>query len=157
MSERHDIILRQHEDGPNPPDLLQQIVEDIKKLVPETGEAARKYVKAKGEQELAKVQEIKARVYEKIGQLEIERQRLIQQREEAEHKAEQELQTQKDKHEESLRELEIQSFKERTKALREVVECIVKLKERGIQVDMEVIQKVEKTAVHLLEEDISQR
>ena len=141
MRDRHDIILRQYEDGPNPPDLLQQIVDDIKKLVPETGKSARKWMRAKGDQELAKVQEIKVRVYEKIGQLEIERQRLIQQREEAERKAELELQREKDKHELSVRELEIKWFKERANALREVVHCIVMLKELGIEVDINVIKK----------------
>lgn len=63
MSERHDMILRPAE-GENPPDLLQQIVEDVKKLVPTTGKAARKYVEAKGEEAVARVREIQARVYE---------------------------------------------------------------------------------------------
>jgi len=97
MTERHDIILHQHEDGPNPPDLLQQIVEDIKKLVPETGKAARKWLRAKGDQECAKVQEIKARIFEKIGQFEIERQRIIQQRDEAYRKAERQVRCDKNK------------------------------------------------------------
>jgi len=152
MTERHDIVLHQHEDGPNPPDLLQQIVEDIKKLVPETGKTARKWLRAKGDQELAKVQEIKARVFEKIGQLEIERQRLIQHRDEAERKAEMELKREQHELERALRELEIQRFKERIHALRDVVDCIVKLKDKGIEVDIELIHVTEKAAKTLLED-----
>ena len=150
MTERHDIVLHEHEDGTNPPDLLRQIIQDVKKLVPETGKSARKWMRAKGDQELAKVQEIKARVYEKIGQLEIERQRLIQQRDEDMRKAELERQRQQDEHDRVLREQEIHLFKERTQALREVVDCIVRLKEKGIEVDLNLIETVGKYAMQLL-------
>jgi len=150
MTERHDIILRQHEDKTNPPDLLRQIIQDVKKLVPETGKSARKWMRAKGDQELAKVQEIKARVYEKIGQLEIERQRLIQQRDEDMRKAELERQRQQDEHDRDMREQEIHIFKERTQALREVVDCIVRLKEKGIEVDLELIETVGRYAMQIL-------
>lgn len=152
MTERHDVVLHQNDDGPNPPDLLRQIVEDVKKLVPETSEAARKYVKGKGEQEVAKAQEIKARIYEIIAKLEIERQRLIQQHDEAEWKAELELQRGQYEIERAERELEVQRFKERTHALREVVDCIVKLKENGIEVNIRLIKDVEKTARSLMKD-----
>ena len=152
MTERYDIGLHQHEDGTNPPDLLRQIIQDVKKLVPETGRSARKWMRAKGDQELAKVQEIKARVYEKIGQLEIERQRLIQQRDEAMLKAELERERQQDEYDRSLREQEIHLFKKKTQALREVVDCIIRLRENGIEVDIELIEIVEKSAIQLLKD-----
>lgn len=88
----------------------------------------------------------------KIGQLEIERQRLIQQRDEAWRKAELEAQRDKDTQEAKMKELELQRFHERTQALHEVVECILKLRERGIEINLKVMKKVEKAISGLLEE-----
>lgn len=153
MTDRHTKTLLQFEEESNPPDLLRQIVEDIKKLVPESGEAARNWLRGKSKQELAKVQEIQARVYEKIGQLEIERQREIRQREEAHRRAELEWQREQHNHERSLRELEIQQFRERTRALREIVDCLVKLRQLGIEFDLKVIKSTEVTAMSLLEDN----
>lgn len=152
MSERHDIVLRQHEDGPNPPDLLREMVEEIKKLGPTTIKAGGKYVKSKAEQEAVKVQEIKARVFEKIGKLEVERQRLIKERDEADRKAELELQREEHEHERAVHQLELQEFKEKAQALRAVVDCIVRLKEKGIEVDIKLIKAAEKAAMSLLED-----
>jgi len=138
--ERHDVTLHPAE-GPNPPDLLQQIVEDIKndlkELVPIAGKALGKYVGAKGEEAIARVQEIRARIYENIGKLEIERQRLVKERDEAWQKYELEAQRDRNTHDEKLREMKSQG-------LCDVVDCIVKLKERGMAVDMKVIKEVEK-------------
>ena len=141
--ERHDVVIRQAE-GPNPPDLLQQIREDIKdslaELVPIAGKTAGKYVGAKGEEAVARVQEIKARIHENISKVELERQRLIQQRDEASNA-----------HEERMEELKIQRLHERTEALRQSVDCIVKLKASGVVVSLKVIRKVQKTMTDLTE------
>jgi hypothetical protein len=152
MTECHEIILRQHDDGPNPPDLLQQIVDDIKKLVPESAEAGRKWLRGKSEQELARVQEIKARVYKKIAQIEIEREKLIQQRDESDRKAQLELRKQDQDHECSLRKLEIARLNEKTQALKEVVDCIVRLRGLGIEVDLKVIKAAGAASTALLED-----
>lgn len=152
MTECHEIILREHDDGPNPPDLLQQIVDDIKKLVPESTEAGRKWLRGWGEQELARAQEIKAKVYEKIAQVEIEREKLIQQRDDGYRKAQLELRKQDQDHERSLHELEIARLKEQTQALKEVVDCIVKLRGLGIEVDLKVIKAAEAASMSLLED-----
>ena len=151
MNERHDITLRPAE-GENPPDLLRQIVEDVKKLVPEGGKTARKWVRAKGNEAEARVREIQARVYKEIAELDIERQRLIQDRDEAWQKAELEAQRDKNAYEARLKELELQRFHEKVQALHEVVDCIVKLRDRGIEINLKVVKKVEKAISGLLDE-----
>ncbi len=137
--ERHELTLRPAGAG-DAPDLLRQIVEDVKKLVPTGTKALGRYVEAKGEEAVARVQEIKARVYENIGKLEIERQRLIQQRDEVVNA-----------HAAKMKELEIQRLRERTQTLREVVECIVKLRGSGIPVQLKVVRKAGKAMTELLE------
>jgi hypothetical protein len=155
MNERHDITLRQHEDGSNPPDLLQQIIEDVKKLAPETTATARKWIRAKGDQEEARVQEIKVKIYSEIAKFDIERQRLIYERDEARRKAEMEIQRESNDHERDMRELEIQWFKERIKVLHEIVDCIVRLKAVGIEIDLQLIKGTKDVAKGLLD-DISE-
>jgi hypothetical protein len=139
--ERHNVTLRPAGSGDSP-DLLQQIVESVKndvaELVPIAGKALGKYVGAKGEEAVARVQEIRARIYENIGKLEIERQRLVKERDETRQKYELEAQRDKNTHDEKLQAVQSQG-------LRDVVDCIAKLKEQGIQVDMTVIKEVEKT------------
>lgn len=144
MTERHDIILGPVEDGPNPPDLLKQIVEDVKKLVPEGGQTARKWVRAKGDEAEARVREIQARVYKEIAELDMERQKLVQQRNEAEERANIELLKHRDDRKLRERQLRIEQQRQRTEALHEVVAAIVGLEERGIHISMEVIGQVEK-------------
>jgi len=141
MGEHHDIILRQADDGPNPPDLLHQILDDVKELFPTATEAAGNILKGKGQQEVLKAQEIKAKIIERVGQLEIERQRLIQQREEAERNAQLQQQRDRNAHDERLMELEIQRHKEKTESLAKIIECIKSLQELGVEVDMEVVTK----------------
>jgi hypothetical protein len=151
MTERHEIILRPAE-GENPADLLKQIVEDVKKLVPTAGKAVRKYVEAKGDEAEARVGEIKARIYEKIAQFEIERQRLIQQRDLARQKVKRQARRDRDARRAKTKELELQLLRERTQALHDVVDCIVKLRELGIEIDLKLIQKVQEAMTGLLEE-----
>lgn len=140
MGERHDAFIRQVEapDSPNP---LQQIVEDLKRdlteLVPVASQALRKYVGSKGEEAVARVQEIKARIYENIGRLEIERQRLLKERDDARQKYDLEAKRDENMHNEKWRELKSQG-------LSEVVDCILKLQEKGIPVDKTIIKAVER-------------
>lgn len=123
MNERHEIILSEAKDGPNPPDLLQQIVKDVKELVPTTVKAAGRYIGGKGEQQIAKAQEIKSRVLERIGQLELERQKLIEQREE------------------KLRAQEIELLREKRKAFETVADRVESLRKHGIEIDLAVVKQ----------------
>jgi len=45
----------------------------------------------------------------------------------------------------------MQKFRDRIHALREIVDIIVKLKEKGIEVDIELIHTAEKSAKTILE------
>jgi len=143
VQERHDVVLRQVE-GPNPPDLLEQIIKEVKRdlaeLVPIAGKAVGKYVGAKGEEAVARVQEIRSRIYQNIGQLELERQRLIQRRDES-----------MNIHSEKMKELEIQRLREKTQGLKEVVDCIVRLKALGITINLKVVRRAERGMTDLLE------
>lgn len=132
MNEQHDITLREAE-GPNR-SLLEDIVREIKNMVPSGGDAARNYVKGKGQQQLAKVQEIQSRVYEKIGQLEIERQRLIQERDEGIVNAELQRERDSQSHKEHMYAL-------RTKRLKELASMVKILQELGIEIELDVIKK----------------
>lgn len=154
MSERHDIILRQH-DGPNPPDLLQQLIEDVKKLVPESTKSAHKWLRAKGDKEVAKVQEIKASVYEKITKLEEDRKRQIQLRDEALRAAELEEKREEHEHKRAMLEFEHKQRILRIEALREAVECIRKLRKCGIEIDVKLIKETQKALKSLLKDSRS--
>jgi hypothetical protein len=145
-AERYDVIVRPAP-GPNPPDLLQQIVADIKdslaELTPIAGKAVGKYVGAKGEEAVARVQEIRARICESLGKLEIERQRLVQDRDKA-----------LDSHAEKMMELKTQRLREKSQAFKEIVDCLVRLKEKGIRIDMKVIKKkITEAMTELLEDE----
>ncbi len=141
MNEHHGIILRQADDGPNPPDLLRQIAKDIRGLLPTAFNGASDFVKGKGQQQLALAQEIMASVYEKIAHIEIERQHLIEEREEALRRVEREKERDQHAHEERLRELEIQNLREKREAFKEVADRIESLQKLGIEIDVSVIKK----------------
>jgi len=133
MNERHDITLREAE-GPNPPNLLEEIVREIKNLVPSGADAAGSYIKGKGQQQLARAQEIQSKVYEKIGQLEIERQRLIQERDDAIHKDDIQQGRDRMEHKEHMYALKTERFEV-------VVACLEYLQDIGVTVEPEVIKK----------------
>lgn len=141
MDESHDIILRQADDGPNPPYLLQQILDDVKELFPTATKAAGNILRGKGQQEVLKAQEIKARIVERVGQLEIERQRLIYEREEAERKAQLQQQRDRNTHAERLIELEIERHREKTESLEKIIMCVKSLQEIGVEINMEIVSK----------------
>ena len=144
MSERHDITLRQADDGPNPPGLLRQIVGALKKLLPTGVKAGGEYVKGKGEQQIARAGEIKSKIIKNIGQYENERQRLIQEREEARRKAEVEAEQNKQRHVERLKELEIELLKAKSEAFEAVADRLEELQKIGVQVEVKVVSKAAK-------------
>jgi len=139
MVECYDIILRP-DDGTNPTGLLSEIVDEVKKLLTASGDAAGSYVKGKDQKELARAEEIRAKIYEKIGQVEIERQRLIQQRDEAIHKAQFQRERDRDAQGKRTQELEAQRVIEGTKIVREVVDCIKNLQKLGMKVEINVFE-----------------
>lgn len=74
--------------------------------------------------------------------LDVECQRLIQQRQEA-----------LNAHAAKLKAVETQRMRERAQALRDIVDCIVKLRERGTTVGLKAIRKAERTMTELLESE----
>ena len=130
MAEQHDIAITEA-DGPNPPDLLKYIVEQVEKLVPGASNSAGLFVRGKGETEIAKAAEIRARVITAIGQLEHERQRLVHERDVAIRAAENEHARDQMAHEEKMFEL-------KTQRLKAVVQALEQLAALGIDVTLEV-------------------
>ena len=122
MDERHRVRMRQLPGSH--PDLLDQIKASIEELFECSLAGATNYVQGRGEQESAKAAEIKAKALAQLGNLELERQRLIDERDKAvaEHKC-------------AMYEL-------RTQRLNEVVNSLVRLKELGVSVNLEVIANV---------------
>ena len=138
---QNDIVLRQAEGL----DVLQELLQDVRKLMPTAAESAGNYLKGKGIQEIAKAQDIYANVAQKIGQLELERQRLVAERNQALRKAELEedhnkrkislkREIAKKKHEERMFELKNQR-------LHEIVETLKACRDSGIEVDIQLITK----------------
>ncbi len=151
MTQRHDIVLRPAE-GDDSPDLLREMLQDIKKLVPVASKSARKWITAKGSEAEARVREIQMRVYKEIAELDIQRQALIQSRDEAWQEAERQAQRDKSAHEINMVKLECQRYRERMQAVRQVVDCIVTLRELGVEIDLALISKAQDAMGELLDD-----
>ena len=119
MDEHHHIRMRQLPGSP--PDLLDQLKESIEKLFECSVAGAANYIQGRGEQESAKASEIKAKALAQLGTLELERQRLITERDKAIHD-----------HKRQMYEL-------KTKRLTEVVNCLTRLQEFGVTVNLQVV------------------
>ncbi|MFC1636332.1 hypothetical protein ACFL5Z_15995 [Planctomycetota bacterium] len=139
-------------DGPEPkqPELLEQIVEEFKDVGKTVKGAGKKYVQAKAEQESAKVQQIRAEIFARAGELELKRQELLAQREKQQKELKLLEKRDKNAHMERLLELELQKEKNRIEAFNAVTERLKALKELGIPVDMQVVD-LEKVAKRLLD------
>jgi len=131
MSERNDIILRE-EGGDGEGKILRELKQAVDQLFPTAIDSTRKWIKGKSEQEVAKVAEIKSKVYAQIGKMENERIKLIQDRDIAIKNAEI---TEKD----NLRKHQREMYDLRTKRMKEVIDSILCLKNIGAEIDLEVI------------------
>jgi hypothetical protein len=131
--EGHNIILREV-DGLKQPGILTQIADAVEQLFPTAKETGRKWLWAKGETEVAKAAEIKARVITMLGQFELERERLVQERDAALAQAV----TEKERETQAARERE---YALKTERLKVVVDSLVRLKELDAPANLEVLAK----------------
>lgn len=119
MDERHRIRMRQLPGSS--PELLEQLKESIEQLFECSVEGAANFVQGRGEQESAKAAEIKAKALAQLGTLELDRQRLIAERDKDIHA-----------HRRQMYEL-------RTQRLKDVVDCLVRLKDLGATINLQVV------------------
>ncbi len=128
MADRHDITLREAEGG-GPPGWLDEIKRAVGELFSESEHFGKNYLKGKGEAELAKAAEIKARVLTALGNLDLQRQSLIEQRDNAIRSEQADFAKAAMAHRQKMYEL-------RTQRLKEVVEAAKTLKELGVTIDL---------------------
>lgn len=104
--------------------MLEQLKDSIEELFECGLIGATNYVQGRGQQESAKAAEIKAKALAQLGTLELERQRLVDERDKAiaEHK-------------QTMYEL-------RTQRLKEVVDSLVRLRDMGVPVQLELVAQV---------------
>lgn len=143
--ERLDTALRQAVSG-DPPNILQDLVKQIRELVPSAGESGVNWLKGKGAQELAKAEEIRARVLALVGPMELERLRLIQERDAANAAGNRARSDERNRHKERMHELETQrlaavadSQKKKAEALQMAVLAIKALGEMGVSVEVGLV------------------
>jgi hypothetical protein len=120
MNERHQISLSEISPQ-HPSELLDKIKDAINELLDCSVSGASGYVKGKGEQELAKAREIRAKVLSCLGNLDLERQRLIAERDKLIYEDKQKM------------------YELKTQRLESVVNSLIKLKEIGVVVESEVV------------------
>ena len=120
--ERHRITARQRPGSP--PDLLSQIKESIEELYSSGLDGAKNYVEGRGRQESAKAAEIKAKALAQLGNLELESQRLI------------------DERDKSVAEHRQAMYDLKTKRLNDVVNSLLRLKEMGVDVNLEAVAEL---------------
>lgn len=135
-NERLDVVVRPA-DGPNPPNLLRDLVDEINRLIPDAGEAAGSWLRGKGQAEVAKAAEIKANALQKIAQIEQDRQRLINERDQASAAAGLAGRQAQYEHERTMYSL-------RTQRLKESFESIIRLRELGAEVDLKIVNHLAK-------------
>jgi hypothetical protein len=139
---RDEITLREAK-GPNPPNLLIEILQNLTRelhgLIPDAAQGGRSWLKGKGDQELAKVGEIKARAIAEIGKLTNESERLINERDQAIR----ELEAKRDKdaleHKRDMYRLETERMKVKAEAMRDAIAAIKELRELGVEVDVSLM------------------
>lgn len=120
MNERHRISLRESAPG-NPPDILDRVKDAIDELFDYSVSAAGNYVKGKGSQETARAAEVRAKALSHLGNLDLERQKLIAERDQV------------------IREDRQKMYELRTQRLTAIIDRLTKLKEIGVDIQMEVV------------------
>jgi hypothetical protein len=132
MSERHDISLYPAS-TPNPPDLLRDILQAVEAFISPATDGAINWVKGKGDAEIAKAAEIKAKVVAAFAAIDNERQRLILER---------------DRDQMAHRE---KMFALKTERLKSMIERINTLEQHGAQIDIKIKRVLLKLAEDSLE------
>jgi hypothetical protein len=135
-NERLAIVVREA-DGPNPPQLLKELVDAINALIPNAADGAGSWVRGWGQAKVAKAAEIKANVLQKVAEIEQDRVRLIHERDQSLRESEHLGQQARFAHEQKMYEL-------RTQRLSEAVACIVRLRELGAEVELKVVNHLAK-------------
>ena len=120
MTDRHLLRLREI-NSEDPPDILSTLKQAVEDLYRCSFTASTKYIKGKGEQELAKAAEIRAKVIAHLGSLELERQQLLVERNKAASDSDQKM------------------YQLRTERLQAIVDSLIRLRELGVEVDFEII------------------
>lgn len=134
MNERMDLSLREA-DGPNPPDLLKQLLNEVLEQLNDGVDSAGRWWKGKAEAEIAKAAEIKARVIQALSTIDQDRERLRQERESSERRAIQEGIQAEHAHQQRMYEL-------RTQRLKDAIDSICRLKELGVQIEIQIIDNL---------------
>lgn len=140
-AEKMDVSLKPVEKSDSS-ELIRELGDHIRKLMPEAGKGGGRWLRGKGDQELAKAAEIRATVQAKLGQLEIERQRLIHERDALEANNQREIEKEKNRHDEAMFKLETDHMVAKAEALTKVLMAVKGLKDLGIEVDVTMVQRM---------------
>ena len=133
--------MRQADDGRNLSDLLQQ---EINEALPGVFKSLTDVVKGKGQQELAKVQEIKANILKIVLLLDIERQRCDIERQNSDI----ERQRSKDEHLEKTYQLKTERLQGKAESLRVIMSCIEYLQKMGN--NTKLAEETQKAFAHVI-------
>ena len=134
MADRHDVALREV-GAQNPPGLLERIREQLNEHLPAVLGDGGSWLRGRSAQELAKAEEIRARVVSELGTLENERLRLLHEREQAMARQDHDRHTADLAHRERMYELRTQ----RVKAIGEAVAAFKELKDLGVEIQLDLI------------------
>ena len=144
MADRSDIVLRQEQPA-GPPGILDQLKRSVEELFSPAVDGAANYVRGKGEAEVAKAAEIRAKVYTDIAQLDHEREKLINERDVAIRASVNEQERDRMAHAEKMYAL-------KTERLLHVVESLKKLRDMEVGVELKVMKKVATILVETIED-----
>jgi hypothetical protein len=122
-NEHHQITLREVTPE-NPPKILEKMTEALEEILGKGVSAAGDFIKGKSGQELAKVSEIEAQAHSHLDNLELERQRLVAERDK------------------SICDDNQKMYELKTKRLEAIVNCLVRLKEMDVNVQLVVSEKL---------------
>ena len=141
MNTRNDITLREG-DGPNPPDLLEQLKTELESLLFTGTKSGRRWLFGKSEQEVAKAVEIKTRVIAEIAKIQNDCQRLRDERDAAAAGTKNEQHKNDQHHKARMYELETERFKAKADALLKAVEALKQMRDMGIEVDFQIVSNL---------------
>ncbi len=151
MGELHEIVLREAtRTTPNPPGVMAELKAVILEIFPDVADSGGRWLRGKGEAEIAKAMEIRASALAKLGQLENERHKLIVERDAAILAAETEQSRDRMAHEARMFELRTQRRVERLKA---VVEALKALKDLDVQLGAKTLKQINGMLVRALSDE----
>ena len=144
MSERNDIVLRP-EGAPRPTGFFDNLKSSLEEMISPALDAAAKFAQGKGEAEIAKAAEIKAKVLSAFAQIEHEREKLIMDRDAAIRASVNEQERDRMAHAEKMYEL-------KTERLLKIVESLKNLRELGVEVEIRVLKQFAAKLIKAAEE-----